>query len=203
MEKSGRYLSAGMICPLFFTRRILDLAMIPINPLIDQLTKQKIRISYRNIDASIIPGDSAMNTMNVSEDLMMIGHPSGIRPEFNGVPFVKKGVSTTPIFLDYNNRKEFLADIPVFDGSVGAPVIVYQVNYNDRFDQRTIGQRLFLIGINYAALSNGYREKIIPRSSHRLSGSEEDQKEELFNTAIIIKSQKILDFTKVLESLKK
>lgn len=188
---------------LFHPEGNVDLALIPINPVLDGLARQKIRISYHSLDESIIPSVAVMNTLNVTEDLMMIGHPSGIRPEFNGVPFIKKGVSTTPIFLDYRQQKEFLADIPVYDGAAGAPVILYQINYNDRYDRRTIAQRLFLVGINYGALSNGYRKKTVPRVTQVLSGQEQESAEKMFDAAIIIKSQKILDFRKLLEALKK
>lgn len=188
---------------LFHPEENVDLALIPINPVLDGLVRQKIRISYHSLDESIIPSDSVMNTLNVTEDLMMIGHPSGIRPEFNGVPFIKKGVSATPIFLDYQQQKEFLADIPLFDGAAGAPVILYQINYNDRYDRRTIAQRLFLVGINYGALSDGYHKKTVPRLTQVLSGQEQASAEKLFDAAIILKSQKILDFRKLLETLKK
>ncbi|MBI2284161.1 MAG: hypothetical protein HYU71_10660 [Bacteroidetes bacterium] len=188
---------------LFHPEENVDLALIPINPVLDGLVRQKIRISYHSLDESIIPSDSVMNTLNVTEDLMMIGHPSGIRPEFNGVPFIKKGVSATPIFLDYQQQKEFLADIPLFDGAAGAPVILYQINYNDRYDRRTIAQRLFLVGINYGALSDGYHKKTVPRLTQVLSGQEQASAEKVFDAAIILKSQKILDFRKLLETLKK
>lgn len=190
--------------PIFFhPEPNVDLALIPINPVIDGLARQKIRISYHSLDESIIPSDSVMNTLNVSEDLMMIGHPAGIRPEFNGVPFIKKGVSATPMFLDYHQKKEFLADIPLYDGAAGAPVILYQINYNDRYDKRTIAQRLFLVGINYGALSDGYSKKTVPRVTHVLNGQEQGSAEKMFDAAIIVKSQKIQDFKKLLDALKK
>lgn len=190
--------------PIFFhPEPNVDLALIPINPVIDGLARQKIRISYHSLDESIIPSDSVMNTLNVSEDLMMIGHPAGIRPEFNGVPFIKKGVSATPMFLDYHQQKEFLADIPLYDGAAGAPVILYQINYNDRYDKRTIAQRLFLVGINYGALSDGYSKKMVPRVTHVLNGQEQGSAEKMFDAAIIVKSQKIRDFKKLLDALKK
>jgi hypothetical protein len=189
---------------LFHPEAEVDLAMILINPIMDYLQKQKIKISYHNLDESLIPNDSVMNTLNVIDDLLMIGHPAGVRPELNGVPFVKKGVSATPMFLDYQNKKEFIADIPVYDGSSGAPVVLYQpLNHSNRFDQRTPTQRVLLVGINYAALSGGYRQKTIPRLTHLLNGPEQEPTEKIFDAAIIIKSQKILDFKKLLEALNK
>ena len=189
---------------LFHPEAEVDLAMILINPILDYLQKQKIKISYHNLDESLIPNDSVMNTLNVIDDLLMIGHPAGVRPELNGVPFVKKGVSATPMFLDYQQKKEFIADIPVYDGSSGAPVVLYlPLNHSNRFDQRTPRQNVLLVGINYAALSGGYRQKTIPRLAHLLSGPEQEPAEKMFDAAIIIKSQKILDFKKLLEPLKK
>jgi hypothetical protein len=189
---------------LFHPDSEVDLAMILINPIMDYLQKQKIRISYHNLDESLIPNDSVMNTLNVIDDLLMIGHPAGVRPELNGVPFVKKGVSATPMFLDYQNKKEFIADIPVYDGASGAPVVLYlPLNHSNRYDQRTPTQKVLLVGINYAALSGGYRQKTVPRLAHALNGPEEAPAEKMFDAAIIIKSQKILDFKKLLEALKK
>lgn len=192
------------LATLFHPEAEVDLAMILINPVLDYLQKQKIRISYHNLDESLIPSDSVMNTLNVIDDLLMIGHPAGLRPELNGVPFVKKGVSATPMFLDYQNKKEFMADMPVYDGSSGAPVVLYlPLNHSNRFDQRTSTQNVLLMGINYAALSGGYRQKTIPHLPHLLSGGELEMSETKFDAAIIIKSQKILDFKKMLEALNK
>jgi hypothetical protein len=183
----------------------VDLVVIPINPLLDYFGKQNIHISYHTLDDTVVPNDSTMQTLNVIEDLFMIGHPAGLATELNGRPLVRKGVTATPMFFDHDNKKEFLLSIPVYDGSAGAPVLLYQSNYSNRFDApRKLTQRVLLVGINAATYTKGFKEKTVPLSTHTIPYNAETVAPVLYeDIGIIIKPQWLFDFKKILVGQKK
>jgi hypothetical protein len=55
----------------------------------------------------------------------MIGYPKGFWDRVNNLPVVRKGITATPIYIDYNGKKEFLLDIPIFSGSSGSPIVLF------------------------------------------------------------------------------
>ena len=54
----------------------------------------------------------------------MIGYPDGLWDEINNQPIFRKGSFATNPRLDYNGRREFVVDIPVYGGSSGSPILV-------------------------------------------------------------------------------
>lgn len=172
----------------------VDLAIIPVASILNYLTRQKIAISYRTLSQSIIPKDTVVNSLRPIEDVYMIGYPAVLQKELNGTPLVKKGITATPFYLDHNKRKEFLTDITGYNGCGGSPVIIYQTNNNDRYDERMDGQRMMLAGIATATYTKDFAERIY--FDEITKGANEP-------VSIIIKSQRLLDFIPVLNNLKK
>ncbi|MES2331720.1 MAG: hypothetical protein V4539_19085 [Bacteroidota bacterium] len=185
--------------PIFYhPDNSVDLAIIPINPIMDYLQKQNITISFHSLDETVIPTDTMNNTFNPTEDLYMIGHPAGLKNELNSLPVFSRGITSTPVFLDHYGRKEFLAELNVYEGSTGALVMFFQSNNNTRYDEPMVGQRILLGGILSGTYSKGFRSRVVLKGSYP---SEEMIQHE--NTGIIIKSQRLLDFKKLLNGLKK
>jgi len=44
----------------------------------------------------------------------MIGYPSGLWDTKNNLPIVRKGITATTPYFDYNGKREFLVDIAAF-----------------------------------------------------------------------------------------
>jgi hypothetical protein len=188
---------------LYHPEKNVDLVIIPINPLLEYFSKKKININYRTLDDSVIPVDSVMQTISPFADLYILGHPSGIGAGLAGKPFLRKGITGTALYLDYDYQKEFLGSIPVYDGDAGAPLLVYETNYSNRYDARRAGgERIFLVGINYGTYTKGFGEKLIPRSMHIIPGKA-DPSIIYENISIAVKAQKLFDFKKILGGLKK
>ena len=125
----------------------------------------------------------------------MIGYPFGLKDFINDLPVVRKGITATPAFLDYNSKKEFLCDIAVYPGSSGSPIIIYSPSsYTPRNGGTFFGTRLLLLGINYATYMRNFEGKIIPKISYNLEDSLKVNVGIPYNIGIIIKSEKILDF---------
>jgi hypothetical protein len=170
----------------------VDLAMIPVTSVLTYFLNKKITISYHPVNESAIPRDSLMKTLNPIENIYLIGYPGGIQKELAGIPFVKKGITATPVFLDFGKKKEFLVDISSYEGSGGAPVFIYQNGNTDRNDQRMDGQRLLLVGVNSATFSKDFRERIYPDDVRCISRE---------NTSVVIKAERILEFKMVLNQM--
>jgi hypothetical protein len=190
--------------PIFYhPEKNVDLVVIPINPLLEYFNRKKININYRTLDDSVIPSDSVMQTLPSFENFYLLGHPSGISAALAGKPLLRKGVTATALYLDYDHQKEFLGSVPVYDGDAGAPLLVYETNYSNRYDApRSGGERVFLVGINYGTYTKNFGEKVVPRSIHIIPGKA-DSNIVYENISIAIKAQKLLDFKKILGELKK
>jgi hypothetical protein len=170
----------------------LDLVVIPVTSIITYFSNKKILISYHPLSETVIAKDSMMKTLNPVENVFLIGYPAEIKKELEGTPLIKKGITATPLFIDFDKKKEFLIDIAAYNGSGGAPVFVYQNSNSDRNDQRMEGQRILLAGISTATWTKGFAERIYP-----------DDRRDQENTSIIIKAERILEFKKVLNEIKK
>ena len=107
-----------------------DLAMIVLNPNINgDFKKITNRIPYMNFfNASMIPDTMMERTALPIMDVFMIGYPMGITDGVNNIPILRRGVTATPFFLNFENSHRFLVDIPIFPGSSGSPVIARSSN---------------------------------------------------------------------------
>lgn len=187
------------VLPIFYhPDPSVDLAIIPVNPIIENLQKQKITVSYHSLNESVIPTDSLTGTFNPTEDLYMISNPKGLAQELNSLPVMSKGTTATPLFLDHYKRREFLAEIPIYEGSTGAPVIAYQGNNNTRNDEPMTGHRVLLVGILSATYTKDFQQRIVLKGSY--------PKEQMIaheNMGVVIKAQRLLEFKNLLSNLKK
>jgi len=129
----------------------IDLVAIPIASILTELNKNKVDLFYISADKKLIPNDSIQKQeLKSIEDVIMIGYPSGLWDTKNNLPIVRKGITATTPYFDYNGKREFLVDIAAFAGSSGSPIFVNRDMYVDK--QRNVGvlkPQLFLLGILY------------------------------------------------------
>lgn len=181
----------------------VDLAVLPIGPILNAFTKQGKKILYAPYTEQYIPNDSIRNTFTAIEDVLMIGYPFGLRDKANDLPVVRKGITATPPFLNYNTTKEFLCDVPVYPGSSGSPVIIFNpTSYTTRQGDTYMAMRLVLLGINYATYTRDFQGKIIPKASYNIDDSLATSTPIPYNIGIVIKSERLLDFKSILEKFR-
>ena len=67
------------------------------------------------------------------------------------MPLVRKGITATAPYLNYNGKREFVIDAACFPGSSGSPVFICNTGtYRDKQNKAVIvGNRLFFLGILY------------------------------------------------------
>lgn len=179
-----------------------DLAILPLNPILTDIqmikNKDPFIVYY---DESVMPTKSFLDEVTSIEDVLMVGYPKGFWDSTNNLPVVRKGLTATPINLNYNQKPEFLLDIPIFAGSSGSPIILFnQGSYSTRKGGIVIGGRLVLLGINVQSIDyNAEGQLILPPGNPRVQTNTQLP----FNIAVVIKSQELLKFKPILQQLLK
>lgn len=180
----------------------VDLVVICINNIIDEIEKNEMIPDFIFYSKDDFPNIE----LNFIEDIFMIGYPNGIEDNFNHYPIIRKGITATHPLKNFNGNNEFLADISIFPGSSGSPVIIYKngldISQNKNNTYFNIGnEAIYLVGIAYAGYQReDFNPVYIPTT---LSGLVVENKT-LLNLGKII-SYKELEFLEkyIIEQIKK
>lgn len=179
----------------------VDLAIFPIQLTLDAYSKYGKPLYYRAYGEELIPTDAVRNSLEAIEDILMIGYPFGLRDIKNDIPIVRKGITAIPPYLDYNLKKEFLIDMPVFGGSSGSPVMIYNSSSYSTRGALIMGSRLILLGINYATYTRNFEGKVTAKTAFEDPSKFKTTTAIPYNIGIIIKAEKLLDFKPILSRL--
>lgn len=130
-----------------FTDSKNDIAVITIGPILNQLNQSNISIFFRAIDESIVPNSDTVSNLSAVEEITFIGYPSGIYDRKNNTPIVRRGITATPIWNNFNGKNVFLIDAGVYPGSSGSPVLIINKGSYSTNDGITIGTRVIFLGV--------------------------------------------------------
>ena len=144
--------------PKFFNEN-LDITAIPIYPIIDQILSSNKKILYRSIDNNLILEKEQAEQLSAIEEVTFIGYPNAMYDFKNMLPIVRKGITATPIWNNFDNKEKFLIDAGVYPGSSGSPVFIFnQGSYLDK-DTVVIGDRLIFVGmISESVIKNNNKD---------------------------------------------
>ncbi len=125
-----------------------DITVIPLVPLIEFMKTQGVEVFYRTVGTDHVPTYEQQNELDAIEEVIFVGYPNGIWDSKNFTPIVRKGITATPIGMDYEGKKKFLIDASVFGGSSGSPVFVYQSGtYATKNGPVKVGTKFFFVGV--------------------------------------------------------
>ncbi|MEK6950371.1 MAG: serine protease [Nanoarchaeota archaeon] len=131
-----------------------DIAISPIAPWFEQITKMGEKIYFRSIPLSLIPTKEQEEKLTALEEIIFIGYPNTIYDRKNLLPIIRKGITATPLSVDYEGKPMFLIDASVFQGSSGSPVFIYNFgSYSTADGNVIIGNRIHFVGIVTQVLS--------------------------------------------------
>jgi hypothetical protein len=187
---------------LLHTDKNVDLAVIPIAPFLEQLKADKKEVFYITLNADIIPSDESLTKLFAMENIIMIGYPNGIWDKVNNFPIIRRGITATPPFVNYNGKSEFMIDAACFPGSSGSPVFLFDNGiYTERGMERSkMGVRCFLLGTLYAGpqhtATGDIRVIDIPTKEQSITISRIPN-----NLGLVIKSKRLLDFIEIFDNL--
>jgi hypothetical protein len=177
----------------------IDLVAIPIKPILQELKSKDITAYTVAFSEKEIPSvEIQKSELKAFEDIYMIGYPNGLWDSKNNMPIVRRGITATAPYLDYNGSKEFLIDIAAFGGSSGSPVFLYNNSgYADKAGTLNVGgTRLFFLGVLYAGPEYSIDGEVIKA----IPGVVEKVKSNIpMNLGYVIKSSELLGFKKVLK----
>lgn len=135
----------------------MDLCALPLAPLLKQANDMGKSLFYISLDSNLLPDQTYLETLNVVEDIIMIGYPNGLSDEVNNLPLFRRGITATHVAVDYCGKHEFVVDMACFPGSSGSPIFLfnqgaYSTNTGDSAAplSHKVGTRLKLLGILYA-----------------------------------------------------
>jgi hypothetical protein len=133
----------------------IDIAVTPLEPIESGFRNKSVSLAIVTIGLSEVPTNEDLAELDAIEDLIFIGYPKGLWDSVNYLPIVRKGMTATPITIDYNGKKQFLVDGSVFKGSSGSPVFIYRSSaYYNRSGTCTVGgKRLLFLGVIADTLS--------------------------------------------------
>ncbi|MBE5805696.1 MAG: trypsin-like peptidase domain-containing protein [Clostridiales bacterium] len=177
----------------------IDLAMFVLGAAFNDLEKNGKKVFYTYLDSSLIPNNTDIDKFSAIEDILMIGYPNGIIDSKNNFPIIRKGITATPYFSDFNGNKQFLADIACYPGSSGSPILFLQEGVSkDKFGNVSIGKSTIkLLGINSSVFLNTITGDLISQSTASIKPLVQVPN----NLAIIIKSEKLLEFDNIIKKL--
>lgn len=185
--------------------RSVDLCILPFNHLIEAAKNMGHTLFYRCFENQLIPNSTTTPTLDVVEDIMMIGYPNGLWDSTNNMPIVRKGITATDPKLNYNGKKEFLIDAACFPGSSGSPVIICNKGgYTDKQGNLKWGSnRLIFLGILYAGpqltVTGDIKIVTIPTIQQKAFSVSHIPN----NLGYVIKAERILDFIPIIKEMMK
>ena len=127
----------------------IDVAIMPFAPTLNELSNRGIQIFLRFITPDLIPSDKLLKEeIDAVEDIIFVGYPENIYDDKNLLPVVRKGITATPVSVNFRGEPVFLIDASIFPGSSGSPVFLCNIgSYSPKGKGLTVGSRVFFLGI--------------------------------------------------------
>jgi hypothetical protein len=127
----------------------VDIAIAPIGGAIKTITDKGISVYHRFIHENLIPDAKQVEDFDAIEEIVFIGYPNDIWDNLNNLPVTRRGITATPLAVDFRGKKQFLIDGSVFPGSSGSPVFVLKIGgYSTKAGDFVVGNnKLVFVGI--------------------------------------------------------
>ncbi|MCY7342327.1 MAG: serine protease [Pseudonocardia sp.] len=145
----------------------VDVAAMFLGPTLNDIEKQGRSAFFRMGGRELYPNDALLGDLDAIEDVLFIGYPNGIFDSVNHTPIDRRGVTATPVQLDWSGTPTFLIDALVFPGSSGSPVFFIQQGLVQQDGNITIGAppRILLLGIVASVMIQPTTGAIVTRSA--------------------------------------
>lgn len=128
----------------------IDLCAIFLGQIINKALDEGKDFYYTVFSDKNIYSDEKLSELNAIEDVFMIGYPIGLWDEKNNFPIIRKGITSSHPFVNYNGKSIGLIDIGCFEGSSGSPVLIGNFGSFSTGSIVNIGSRLILLGVLFA-----------------------------------------------------
>jgi hypothetical protein len=144
--------SPGLLTPIVMHPDCtVDLCAILLGPMVNLWKRANPgrTVFYKILTEDLIFTNDQLETLDVAEQVLMVGCPNGIWDEHNGFPLFRRGVTASHPALNFQGRPEFALDIGVYSGSSGSPVFLIEsglIRTNKGKNDFTAGSRFGMLG---------------------------------------------------------
>lgn len=172
----------------------VDIAICPFAPLEAHVkTQHGVELFYRYVDAAMIPSAEQASSLDALESVTFIGYPNGIWDRRNLLPVARRGMTASPLAVDFEGTPRFLIDASVFGGSSGSPVfLLNQGAYGDKNGNTIVGLRLLFVGVVAAVFfrtqSNEVVEVPVPTQSQSIV-----KHQEMIDLGVVYKARTVVE----------
>lgn len=175
----------------------VDLCAIPITFFINARSQMMSPIFYRTFGESLLPSDSQVESFDALEEILMVGYPNGLWDEKHNLPVFRKGITATPIAVNFNDRKEFLIDAACYKGSSGSPVLICDIGQaRNKYGGMTIGtSRIYLLGVLYKAPVATMEGEIVMENRPELQTDAKAKTQTPINIGVVANYQALRELT--------
>ncbi len=125
----------------------VDIAVFPLSPILDKIQSRQWKVYFKVISREIIPSKAQLEDLDAIEEVVFIGYPIGIWDTKNFLPVARRGITATPVSVDYANQPIFLIDASVFPGSSGSPVFICNVGSYSHRGGLVVSSRVLFLGV--------------------------------------------------------
>ncbi len=134
----------------------VDLAALPLAPLMRLAEQDGKQIFFITMNKDTLADAEFLKSLVAVEDILMVGYPNGLWDAKNNLPIVRRGITATAPYIDFEGRREFMIDCACFPGSSGSPVMLYNLGYHINKDGgMNIGSgRVKLLGVLWGGPSH-------------------------------------------------
>lgn len=105
----------------------IDLVAIPLVPILTALPSEAGVPYMTHIDSRMLMDEA--ESLDVVEDVIMVGYPNGLSDEINNHPLFRRGITSTHPHSDFRNEPVGVVDIAAFPGSSGSPIYMHRRVY--------------------------------------------------------------------------
>lgn len=187
------------------TGKPYDLCIIPFDAILPQLEAAiGKQLYYESFSEDVFMTDANKQSLDVIEDIIMVGYPCGLWDSINNRPIIRKGITATDPKTDYQNSKQFLIDCACIQGSSGSPVLQYKGGLKAKVEDHALNLssevEYMLLGIQQSIPEKPV-EAVIDSSSGTTTTLTTGEKVSIsipINLGYILKSELLLDFKAII-----
>ncbi|MHA1381921.1 MAG: hypothetical protein ACTSRG_26420 [Candidatus Helarchaeota archaeon] len=172
----------------------IDVAVMLVSPHINKLYSEKnIELFYNPIFKGIIPDKEKLyEEINAIEDIVFIGCPKNIFDHEHLLPITRKGITASPINLDFKKKPIFLIDATVNRGSSGSPVFLYNdSSYLTKNRNIIFGERLYFLGVVASTIEDKCKILVEINNEEEINKVEFEYHQEI-NLGVVYKTETII-----------
>ena len=170
----------------------IDVTVAPLGRAIKLLEEQELVSFFRSIGNEIVLTPDIIQGLDALEEIIFVGYPSGIWDRKNLLPVARKGITATPLSVDFNGEKKFLVDAAVFPGSSGSPVFLYNAGmFYDKKGTTHVGTRLIFLGIISEVYYRTDKQILVPLPE--MTSTAEPHSIQMINLGVVYKASTVVE----------